>query len=89
MKMTVREPLVLYTRTACHLCELAAEMLNRAGVEWWAVDIDGDTALTDEYGLHVPVVHNTASGKKLFFPFGDEQLLQFIRSNPLGPEHIP
>jgi len=87
--MTAKAPLILYTRTDCHLCELAADMLGRAGVEWQAVDIDSDPVLAGEYDVHVPVVLHAATGKKLFFPFGDEQLGQFIESNPLGPQDVP
>lgn len=50
----------LMTRSGCHLCEVAAETLDRlaaeagSGVE--AVDVDTDPDLQSEYGDRVPVV---------------------------------
>jgi hypothetical protein len=59
----VSEPaprLQLLTRTGCHLCEVAAETLERiaaeAGLEVRRVDVDGDDELRAEYGDRVPVV---------------------------------
>ena len=52
--------LQLLTRTGCHLCEIAAETLERIGAEAGlvpvAVDVDGDPELQAEYGDRVPVV---------------------------------
>ena len=52
--------LQLLTRAGCHLCEVAAETLERIGVEAGlvpeAVDVDGDPELRAEYGDRVPVV---------------------------------
>jgi glutaredoxin len=50
----------LLTRTACHLCDVAAETLERiageAGLPVAAVDVDADPELQAEYGDRVPVV---------------------------------
>jgi glutaredoxin len=52
--------LQLLTRAGCHLCEIAAETLERIGVEAGlapeAVDVDDDPELQAEYGDRVPVV---------------------------------
>ena len=52
--------LQLLTRQGCHLCEVAAETLERiaaeAGTEAEAVDVDADPELQAEYGDRVPVV---------------------------------
>ena len=52
--------LQLLTRHGCHLCEVAAETLERiaaeAGTEPEAVDVDADPELQAEYGDRVPVV---------------------------------
>jgi glutaredoxin len=52
--------LQLLTRAGCHLCQTAAETLERiggeAGIEPVAVDVDGDPELQAEYGDRVPVV---------------------------------
>jgi glutaredoxin len=59
----VAEPaarLQLLTRAGCHLCDIAAETLERIGAEAGlvpeAVDVDGDPDLRAEYGDRVPVV---------------------------------
>jgi glutaredoxin len=52
--------LQLLTRAGCHLCEVAAETLDRIAVEAGLVpgivDVDGDPELRAEYGDRVPVV---------------------------------
>jgi len=52
--------LQLLTRAGCHLCEIAAETLERIGAEAGlapeAIDVDGDPDLQAEYGDRVPVV---------------------------------
>jgi len=76
-QMTANEPLVVYTRRDCHLCELAVTMLEQAGVDWRLVDIDTDPELASRYGNHVPVLLHESSGKELFFPFKEEQIVAF------------
>ncbi len=50
----------LMTRAGCHLCEVAAETLERiaaeAGLRPEAVDVDADPGLQAEFGDRVPVV---------------------------------
>ncbi len=52
--------LQLLTRAGCHLCEIAAETLERIGAEAGlvpgTVDVDSDPSLQAEYGDRVPVV---------------------------------
>ena len=52
--------LQLLTRAGCHLCEVAAETLERiaaeAGLQPEPVDVDTDPALQAEFGDRVPVV---------------------------------
>jgi glutaredoxin len=52
--------LQLLTRAGCHLCETAAETLQRIGAEAGLrpeeVDVDADPELQAEYGDRVPVV---------------------------------
>lgn len=80
--MTVDEPIILYTREGCHLCEVAAQMLERAGVGVREVDVDADPELEQAYGTRVPVLLRPDSGRRLFFPFGEEQVLAFVRRGP-------
>ena len=50
---------VVYTRPACHLCDVAeevvAEVCARAGVTWTTVDITGDDDLVRRFTDQVPV----------------------------------
>jgi len=78
MQMTDKEPLILYFRTDCHLCDLVALMMDRAGVPCRPVDIDGDPELVRKYGISVPVLLHPGSGRELFFPFDDETLAHFL-----------
>ena len=52
--------LQLLTRAGCHLCEVAAETLDRVAAEHGLavtpVDVDTDPELQAEYGDRVPVV---------------------------------
>jgi glutaredoxin len=56
----VEHRLQLLTRQGCHLCDVAAETLDRIGAEAGAVleavDVDADPDLQAEYGDRVPVV---------------------------------
>lgn len=76
--MTADTPLVLFTRPGCHLCKLAAGQLAALGRDWREVNIDEDPELEQEYGLVIPVVFSERAKKKLFYPFGEEQLSSFL-----------
>ena len=56
----MKPALTLYGRPGCHLCEaMAAEVqphLSAHGLSLRQVDIDVDPALTQRYGLKVPVL---------------------------------
>jgi hypothetical protein len=75
--MAPREQLILYTRPDCHLCELAAAMLEAAGLRWRAADIESSPELEREYGLRVPVVRRVDTGGELDFPFDQSVLTRF------------
>ena len=77
--MTADAPFILYSRPGCHLCDLAAEMLDRMEIEWREVDIESEPELENRYGLRVPVVVFEPAKKELPFPFGEEQLSRFVR----------
>ena len=76
--MTAREPLILYFRAECHLCDQVIEMLDRMAVPWRPVDIDTDAALSERYGLHVPVLLHPGSGRELFYPFDEADLHRLL-----------
>lgn len=50
---------VLYSRSACHLCEIAeqvvAEVCGDTGDTWVRIDIDDDTDLVARFTEQVPV----------------------------------
>jgi len=75
--MTEVETLILYTRPGCHLCELAAGLLENLAVGWREVNIEDDPELEKRYGLLIPVVYSESTKKELPFPFGEEQLSRF------------
>lgn len=71
--------MVLYSTGACHLCEQASALLDRAlidipGASYSTVDISDSDTLFDRYGWLIPVVR-FADGSELNWPF-DESALQ-------------
>jgi hypothetical protein len=74
--------MVLYERADCHLCHQVHAMLDRAGIQWRSVGIDGDRALEDKYGLQIPVLLRPESGRELFYPFDEQALRCFAGLEP-------
>ena len=77
---SIPEPLILYTRAGCHLCDQAITMLDRAGIHWRPVDIEGQPGLAARYGLSVPVLRQPDSGRELNYPFDETALRRFMIS---------
>lgn len=75
--MKIPEPLILYSRADCHLCDQVIVMLDRAGIPWRPIDIDGDGGLSAQYGLRIPVLRRPDTGQELLYPFDEEQLKRF------------
>jgi hypothetical protein len=75
--MKIPEPLILYSRAQCHLCDRVIMMLDGAGLHWRPIDIDGDAALVGRYGLRIPVLRRPDTGDELFYPFDEERLRLF------------
>ncbi len=74
--------LVLYSTSACHLCEQAEALLHareRAGaaVAYRVVDIAESDELFERYGTRIPVLQR-ADGCELDWPFDSETLAGFI-----------
>jgi len=80
--MTVAEPLVLFSRADCHLCELASALLDGADIDWCPIDIDEDPELVEKYGLRVPVLRRPDTGRELDYPFDLAAILEFARPKP-------
>lgn len=77
--------LYLYTTAACHLCEIAEEVL--AGVlpgralELEKVDISESDELMARYGIRIPVLRLEDSGDELGWPFDAESVAGFLEAH--------
>ncbi len=69
--------LILYGTSACHLCELAADLVNASGAGYEHVDISESDALFERYGLRIPVLQRE-DGAELGWPFDARALAQFL-----------
>ena len=58
--MTGAPRLTLISRSGCHLCEVAEQVLDRIAAEtgetWTRVDVDDSVELERDYGDRVPVL---------------------------------
>lgn len=70
--------LTLYGTSACHLCELAAELLGKSGAEFEEIDISDSDMLFDRYGVIIPVLRRE-DGQELNWPFDEQALKGFLR----------
>jgi hypothetical protein len=69
---------ILYSRPGCHLCDYAEEMLREEGIAWTGVNIDSDPALSDRYGLRIPVLLRPDIGVELDWPFMDDDVHELL-----------
>ena len=68
------QEVILYTRSGCHLCETAKQVLIKHGLEPEEIDIESDPALVGQYGTSIPVI--VIDGKERFRGRVDERLLR-------------
>jgi len=78
----VRGGLVLYGTSACHLCEVAQEMLEHYSahlteITYIQCDISESDDLFHRYGIRIPVLQR-ADGAELDWPFSAQQLELFL-----------
>ena len=73
---------ILFGTAGCHLCEEAEQLLADAGLAFSTRDIIDDEQWLARYGLLIPVLLHTASGKQLNWPFDRLQLESFAASEP-------
>ena len=78
--MTRAREVILYTQPDCHLCDLAAQMLEQCAVNWYAVDIESEAELTQKYGSHIPVLYRPDVDRELYWPFSGETVSAFIEN---------
>ncbi|MAY34748.1 MAG: thioredoxin family protein [Spongiibacteraceae bacterium] len=75
--------LVLYGTSACHLCELAEDLLLdvqalRPGLQFEKIDIANDDQLIERYGVRIPVLKRLSDGAELGWPFDDFTLREWL-----------
>jgi dipeptidase D len=68
--------LTLYGTCCCHLCDDAVVVLQTAGVSALWVDVADDDALTERYGVRIPVLRR-ADGAEMGWPFDAEAVRRF------------
>ncbi|MGI2066567.1 glutaredoxin family protein [Shewanella sp. MF08487] len=69
-------PYLLYHTDGCHLCELAAALLDAAEINYHAIDICDDAYLAQRYGVSIPVLR-ARDDNELYWPFNATQLQEF------------
>lgn len=77
-----RLTVTLFHTQGCHLCELAEALLapwESRGIRVVQVDIAGDDALEDSYGIRIPVVRRDDDARELGWPFDATSLHEFLR----------
>ena len=80
--MPNKQEIIFYTTFGCHLCEQVEAMIfalnqqknlaNRFDII--AFDIIDDEKILEEYRTTIPVLKNTFTDEKLFWPFSFEEL---------------
>lgn len=74
--------LILFGTSACHLCELAEELilvsLVLGSYELRKVDIASEDDLLNKYGMFIPVLEQEGKAEALYWPFDKEKLLDFL-----------
>ena len=74
--------LILYFQEECHLCDEAELLLRSIGLadSYREVDIESDLELLKEYGIHVPVLQREDTKQRLFWPFDEATIKDFLGS---------
>ncbi len=73
--------LILYHTEFCHLCEEAEGIMLQAGLmaRYRKIDIEPDEDLLEQYGVRIPVLKRTDTGKELSWPFDLDDLGAFLK----------
>jgi len=76
---------LLYTTSACHLCEQALVLLHKfraiepdTMIE--EIEICASEALMASYGIRIPVIRIDNHTAELGWPFGFEELSEFLQN---------
>jgi glutaredoxin len=76
--MARAQEIIMYSRPDCHLCELAAQMLEECDVAWYEVDIESDLELIRKHGARVPVLYRADIDRELVWPFSIATVSAFV-----------
>lgn len=76
--------LKLYSTEACHLCELAENVLKDVEKEYPSlqvsvVDIALDDALMERYGIRIPVIELENAEYDLGWPFSRDEVIHYLQ----------
>ncbi len=78
----MKESVTLFGTSACHLCEVALELLQATlNPEFFAiteVDIADSDELIAQYGVRIPVLRRDSDNSELNWPFDVEALIGFL-----------
>ena len=71
---------ILYSSEGCHLCEDALALCTPiiANNKLVIKDIVDDEKLVELYGVHIPVLMQRETKKKLFWPFSSQDISEFV-----------
>lgn len=74
--------LILYSTSACHLCEQAKELLwpllENQAIRLSEIDIAESDELLERYGVRIPVYKFSHRQEELAWPFDTTQLQNFL-----------
>lgn len=78
------QTLTLYSTSACHLCELALELIEpfvaSRELKLDIVDIANDDALLERYGIRIPVIKLEGRNSDLGWPFDADSVADYLQT---------
>ena len=72
--------LILYSTSACHLCEQAEVLLKQANISYQKIDIAEQEQWQAQYAIKIPVLLNTQYTQELCWPFTIEDIQAFMQT---------
>lgn len=72
--------ITLYSTSACHLCELAEQLIAAACPDHQVVivEISEDETLLQQYGEKIPVLSRSDTNAELNWPFSESEIKSFL-----------
>ncbi len=76
------QKITLYSTLACHLCDIAEEIIadciSNSNFFLEKIDIADDPELLKKYGVSIPVLYSNVNTKELFWPFDNLAVNAFL-----------